>query len=421
MKQQFVSRIKAAVARKLHRSLCMLVALAVLLGGMQTHWLVPIAQAATVDELQAEASALKAQIEADQAELEALQEFAEDEEAEKANIESQLETLEAQIDVLLALIEQVQTSINEKQAEIETITGEIEEKQGEYDTALEEYRQRLAAMQELNDGGAIAFLSSVENLYQLLSFSEVFQSITDRDTELLESLERQRLSLESSKDALEIAQAELQADFDALDVQRDDLNAAQATYNANLLLVSASIAEAEAAQDALEDKISEQTVQYSEIASEIAALISGSTEDYGDLNFTDGFMVPLASGSYYISRGYTTDHPAIDYAAGEWTPIYASASGYVTASGWNSGGYGNYVLIYHGAMGDNTYSTLYAHMVQTPSVSVGDFVLQGTLIGYVGNTGYSFGNHLHFELWAGSTISNSVANKATRVDPALYL
>ena len=58
------------------------------------------------------------------------------------------------------------------------------------------------------------------------------------------------------------------------------------------------------------------------------------------------------------------------------------------------GGYGNYVTIAHS---DGTYSSLYAHC-ESICVSSGQYVTQGQTIGYVGTTGYSTGNHLHFEV-----------------------
>ena len=88
--------------------------------------------------------------------------------------------------------------------------------------------------------------------------------------------------------------------------------------------------------------------------------------------------------------------PALIWRAGRY-PIYASASGYVQVAGWSSGGYGNYVIIYHGSMSDgNAYSTLYGHM-KSVATSAGKYVKQGELIGYVGSTGNSTGNHLHLE------------------------
>lgn len=88
----------------------------------------------------------------------------------------------------------------------------------------------------------------------------------------------------------------------------------------------------------------------------------------------------------------------VDFGASSGTSIFAAAPGQVIISknsGYN-GGYGNYVVIKH----DNGVQTLYAHMTST-AVSVGAWVSQGQTIGYVGNTGRSTGNHLHFEVRGG--------------------
>ena len=89
-------------------------------------------------------------------------------------------------------------------------------------------------------------------------------------------------------------------------------------------------------------------------------------------------------------------------------PFYAAASGYVQVAGWSSGGYGNYVIIYHGKMSDGVaYSTLYGHM-RSVATSAGKYVKQGEIIGYVGSTGNSTGNHLHLEVWRGGSKANAV-------------
>ena len=73
-----------------------------------------------------------------------------------------------------------------------------------------------------------------------------------------------------------------------------------------------------------------------------------------------------------------------------------------------SGCYGNYVIIYHGKMSDgNQYSTLYGHM-RSVATSAGKYVQQGEVIGYVGSTGNSTGNHLHLEVWKGGSKANAV-------------
>jgi murein DD-endopeptidase MepM/ murein hydrolase activator NlpD len=85
-------------------------------------------------------------------------------------------------------------------------------------------------------------------------------------------------------------------------------------------------------------------------------------------------------------------HAGIDIAAAEGTPIRAADSGRVVLLGW-TGGYGNYTCIQH----TSSMSTCYAHQSRY-GTSMGANVSQGQVIGYVGNTGHSFGAHLHFEV-----------------------
>jgi murein DD-endopeptidase MepM/ murein hydrolase activator NlpD len=85
-------------------------------------------------------------------------------------------------------------------------------------------------------------------------------------------------------------------------------------------------------------------------------------------------------------------HAGIDIGVPYGTPIHAAASGTVVLAGW-TGGYGNYTCIDHGG----GLATCYGHQ-SSYAVSAGAQVSQGQVIGYVGNTGHSFGAHLHFEV-----------------------
>lgn len=91
--------------------------------------------------------------------------------------------------------------------------------------------------------------------------------------------------------------------------------------------------------------------------------------------------------------GGSTFHEGMDFTPGEGTDIPAAGSGVVELAGTN-GGFGNCVIINHG----NGIKTLYGHMQSTPSVSAGQMVARGQTLGQVGNTGVSFGAHLHFEV-----------------------
>ena len=109
--------------------------------------------------------------------------------------------------------------------------------------------------------------------------------------------------------------------------------------------------------------------------------------------------MPLKS-NYRVGAGFgatgswSRHHTGQDFPAPSGTPIYAVASGIVlspTAGGWA----GTNVVIQH----SNGGATLYAHMSQRVA-STGQAVTAGQLIGYVGNTGRSFGAHLHMEYYS---------------------
>lgn len=105
------------------------------------------------------------------------------------------------------------------------------------------------------------------------------------------------------------------------------------------------------------------------------------------------FGWPINGGSisdYFISD---RNHKGLDIAAPFGTEIYAAEAGTVTRAGWNTGGYGNFVIIDHG----DGYSTLYGHCSSVVCYA-GQQVEKGQLIAYVGSTGNSTGNHCHFEV-----------------------
>jgi len=86
-------------------------------------------------------------------------------------------------------------------------------------------------------------------------------------------------------------------------------------------------------------------------------------------------------------------HYGIDIANSRWTPVYATADGFVETAVYN-GSYGNYIVIRHG----NGLVTKFAHL-QAFAIKQGQFVKRYGLIGYIGNTGLSTGAHLHYEVW----------------------
>lgn len=120
----------------------------------------------------------------------------------------------------------------------------------------------------------------------------------------------------------------------------------------------------------------------------------------------------LQNGKCEITQAYWNSHQALDLVGEGYTldNIVAHSDGVVVAYRNNyatndktGNSYGNYVKIKH----DNDYYTLYAHMVyKSVKVKTGDRVKKGELLGSMGNTGHSFGAHLHFEVYRGNTLIN---------------
>ena len=341
----------------------------------------------------------------------------------EGELKERVSVIQDQISVLSGQIASVQNSIGQKEQEIsakETEIAEketeIEEKELEIQDQWSDFKKHMAAMQELRDGGSVAMLSAVNDLYELLTFNEVMQDISIKDTEILDNMKNAKEALESDKLTLESQRSELQSKKADLDAQNSQMRAKQNELNSSVAAAQMSAAEAQQAQKDAQAAIESDEMNYEAVKKQIQKLIAAAAASKPTLSFT-GFICPLKSYSRISSEygwrknpvtGVNKLHAGTDFAAPGGTPIYAAASGYVQVAGWSSGGYGNYVIIYHGKMSDgNTYSTLYGHM-RSVATSAGKYVKQGELIGYVGSTGNSTGNHLHLEVWKGGSKANAV-------------
>ena len=334
----------------------------------------------------------------------------------ESELKEKVTVVQSQISVLKGQIAEVQNSIGLKEQEIAAKEQQITEKEAEIADQWGDFKQHMAAMQELRDGGSVAMLSAVNDLYELLTFNEVMQDISIKDTEILDNMKNAKEALESDKLTLESQRSELQSKKADLDAQNSQMRAKQNELNSSVAAAQMSAAEAQQAQTDAQAAIESDEMNYEAVKKQIQKLIAAAAASKPTLSFT-GFICPLKSYSRISSEygwrknpvtGVNKLHAGTDFAAPGGTPIYAAASGYVQVAGWSSGGYGNYVIIYHGKMSDgNQYSTLYGHM-RSVATSAGKYVQQGEIIGYVGSTGNSTGNHLHLEVWKGGSKANAV-------------
>ena len=376
----------------------------------------PATAATSMSSLQNKLDKLSQSIEQHKKELSNAKKKEQAAKALESELKEKVTVVQSQISVLKGQIAEVQNSIGLKEQEIAAKEQQITEKEAEIADQWGDFKQHMAAMQELRDGGSVAMLSAVNDLYELLTFNEVMQDISIKDTEILNNMKNAKEALESDKLTLESQRSELQSKKADLDAQNSQMRAKQSELNSSVAAAQMSAAEAQQAQKDAQAAIESDEMNYEAVKKQIQQMIAAAAASKPTLSFT-GFICPLKSYSRISSEygwrknpvtGVNKLHAGTDFAAPGGTPIYAAASGYVQVAGWSSGGYGNYVIIYHGKMSDgNQYSTLYGHM-RSVATSAGKYVQQGEIIGYVGSTGNSTGNHLHLEVWKGGSKANAV-------------
>ena len=357
---------------------------------------------AEIDALKGNAGKLAEQKKDIQAQLKAVQ-------ADKSSALKKKELLEDQID----LIRQEIANINEQIAMYDQLiaekTVELEQAEADEKAQFDLFCRRMRHMEEQGETSYWSILFASGDFSELLDNYMMIEEIIQYDNQVIDSLvslqekvTNDRTALEDAQSEQEAAKAQQMAAQDELKAQEDEVDKLIAEISAHEDLLEEMEEELNKAAKALDAQIKAKEREY---AAQVANVPSES-----------GYLWPLPGGYNTISSlaggrihpvtGKPGNHAGIDIPAPSGTNIYAAKSGVVihaakgTGSSWS---YGNYVLIAHS---DGT-STLYAHM-NSRNVSKGQVVKQGDVIGYVGTTGRSTGNHLHFEVRSGSTRKDPV-------------
>jgi len=368
----------------------------------------PLAASSSVSDLRQKLQEQQAELEKVNQQLKETQSTKADAQALKQQLEQQKSLLLGQIANLTEQIGKLDNDIVNKQDEIAQKQQEVDQKQAEYDQRWEDFKGRMKAMQQLNDGGSIALLSSATNLYQLLTFATTLEQIVSKDEQICQQLEDEHTQLEQQKAELEQAKADLEATKADYESQKAALDSKTSELAQNISQTNASISEAEAEEQALKEAQIEANKRVDEAAKELDAALNAANQAYGNASIQCSldFGRPLATYKYVSCYFGGNGHRGTDYAAPGGTSIYAVTGGVVTAAAYHYS-WGYYVQVYHGKDDKgNSYSTLYAHMNSAPIVSVGDSVSKGQTLGYVGSTGNSTGNHLHLEMKVNNVLVN---------------
>ena len=340
---------------------------------------------------------------------------------QKEQAEQKLEYVKEELSSRLVKIQELEDNIQKSQNEIDgmeeelsTLQTKVEETtqklkvvQNNYEENEKLLEERLVVLYETGDVAFIDILLRSASLIDFLSNYYTIEQIVQNDTELLETIEKERAEVESTKTQLE----EQKANLKILKAKKEQAKI--------VLQNSKTIQENELNQLTEEEKQLQENIQnYKAEEQRIENLIKLASNDYVyNGEYTGGVMAwPVAKSGTYITsdygirehpiQGIIKQHTGIDIGnAGFGAPVIAAADGVVSMASYY-GGYGNCVMINHG----NGVSTLYGHG-QKILTTVGTEVKKGDLIMEVGSTGNSTGPHLHFE----------VRINGTPVDPKPYV
>lgn len=392
--------------------------------------------ATTIDEVQNRQEELKQENEDLQAKIDALKE---DEEAALAYQEE----LTGKIDENEQKIDQARATIEEMNGKIKELEARISLSEEKYQGTIEAFKERLKALYVSGGSslGALEILLDSESLSEFFTRQELVEVMAQRDQSMLDQLDAYMEETQSDREELVAAQQEVADSKKAIEAAQDEL---ETLYEENDLLV----ASLEGQQAQAQEQIAANEAEDAELQAQLEALIAernrqeeekrqqalqnqqaqnggsdggeGATQPSGGTGvepvtpgLQSGFspIWPLPGVGVGSITGHFGDmyfngpHNGLDIGASYGTPIVAAQAGEVISAQYHWS-WGNNVLIWH----NETFSTRYAHM-SSIAVSAGQYVEQGQIIGYVGSTGESFGNHLHFEVYYGGS----------RVDPDPYL
>ncbi len=294
--------------------------------------------------------------------------------------------------------------IDSYKADIDKFEAEIADKEAEMADTKNLYMQRVAAIyMSGNINSDLLVLLESDSLSDFLSLSEISKSISSHDKQLIDSLTDDIALINEKKTAINEKLSEQNSIKKSLASKQSKLKAQRAE-------ISGVIADLESDADTLEATSKKYEKAIAQLEDEIQAALNAANNSGSNPVFVSGKFTWPVPGYYNITSyyGYRIHpisgkrklHGGIDIASAgiAGKRIVAAADGVVIAAGYNTGGFGNWVMINHGTSGGNQFATVYAHMKYSPVVKNGQNVKAGQTLGYVGTTGASTGNHLHFEV-----------------------
>ena len=421
--------------------------------------MIPVANAASSSEIRNQINELKDQQEELQTMMEDLQNQYQENESEIANIVARKNVIDQEIFLLNAKIANINEQINAFSLLIADKQDELDEAAERLETLNDKYRERIRTMEEEGSLSYWAVLFQANSFADLLDRLNMIEEIASADRRRLQEMNKATRELEEAlkalqleKDDLEETKSELDAAYEELDAKKAEAQVLIGELVARAAELEELYGEYENLDNELDEEIARKEQEYNEAKFEewLAYMATyttappettkpteaeteagntggneGSSQETEATETTEATEPPKkeegsgnggnngngSSGGTWLvpcsyrkltspfgerdapTAGASTFHKGVDLAGPEGTHIYASRGGTVTIASYsNSGGF--YVTINHG----DGYSSSYLHMTGY-TVSTGQRVSAGQLIGYMGSTGISTGSHLHFSIY----------------------
>ncbi|MDX6409868.1 MAG: hypothetical protein QOE13_2939 [Gaiellaceae bacterium] len=266
----------------------------------------------------------------------------------------------------------------------------------QYAKVLRELNLRMIDLYETRDPTLVEMILESESFQEVLDQIHYLQAIARQDKRIAGEVASARDEVHVARERTKTIRARVHSETQVVAVRTQQ----QRSVKNQLLANQGSLAGKRKRQ---KGQLAATREQERTFIAEANALAAQDAKVRGQLAAAQGAgdTTPSSSGLIWPVSGPVTSpfgyrwgrlHAGIDIGVAEGTPIHAAAAGTVVLASWN-GGYGNYTCIDHGG----GMATCYAHQ-SSYAVSSGARVSQGQVIGYVGNTGHSFGAHLHFEV-----------------------
>ena len=309
-------------------------------------------------------------------------------------------TIEADLGRKRAELTTIQRDLRSERARITRLRGRLLEARA----ALSE---RLIYLFKADEPDVVTVVLESEGFADLLQRTSFMQRVSQQDARIIDRARDAKADAQAAEKRLDRSEAR-QREVTAIVARRREEVAA---IKGRLLERSSQYRDVRSnKRDALVETRTDRKRLEGHLAAlekeeaQVRARLAGNVAP-GPIRRGSGALIWPINGAFTSPFGFRWGrlHAGVDLAAPEGTPIRAADAGTVVLAGW-TGGYGNYTCIAHGG----ALTTCYAHQSRY-GTSVGANVSQGQVIGYVGNTGHSFGAHLHFETRVNGTPVNPMS------------